>query len=258
MDTKHSKMVMAMSLSSKIHDAIEEIKTTDIDGCITGSCMLDMDFDSWMSVPDIDIFVYSDTSMVYALCKLEAMGFVPGGKDKKAAGEELKRSWLIEDGVKSNAALSTIMYQRDGVNVNVSLKKNCNSVIEVLASFDMTIIMKGYEISTGVMLDLTDTGEHGDSMIADPNRLKRQLYNHPSRFKVDRALRQWERVLKYWDRGFDTRPMARFYLDLIDQVLAAGAQFQTERDIASFNEMEPGFIKQRETIAKWLEEHKED
>lgn len=251
-------MTLTETLCSKIHKTIEDLKATDIDGCITGSCLLDTNFDIWTQVPDIDLFVYSDTSMIYAMCQLENMGFKPGGKDKKESGEKLKRQWLIETGVKGNVGLSTIMYEKDGVNVNISLKKNCTSVIDVLSSFDMTIIMKGYEISTGLMLDLRDTGEHHDLNIADPNKLKKHLYNHPSRFTVDRALRQWNRVIKYYERGFDTRPMAKFYLDSINAVLEAGAEFGTQKDLDSFNSMEPGFIEMKERITKWLEEHKED
>lgn len=246
-----------MSMTDKIHETLEIIKGTDIYGCITGSCMLDADFDTWDSEPDIDIFVYSETAMIHAMITLEHLGFVPGGKDKKPAGETLKRNWLIESGIQRNVSLSTIMYEKDGVYLNVTYKKNCTSVIDVISGFDMSIIMIGYDIPTHYLLDLR-CQDNNDPMIATPNKLKRQMYNHPSRFTVWRALHQWDRVPKYYGRGYDTRPMAKFYLDIIDEVLEAGAAFGTEKDMESFNEMEPGFIEVYEKITKWYDEHKED
>lgn len=244
-------------MTEAIDSAIAELKESGINGCITGSCLLDEDFDTWDEAPDIDLFVYSEPSMIHAICTLEHMGYVPGGKDKKKAGEELKRKWLIETGLNRNMGLSTIMYEKDGVYVNVTMKRNNNSVVEVLANFDMSIVMKGYDIPTGFMCDLR-TQDGGDVKVATPNKLKRALYDHPSRFDVWRALRQWNRVVKYYNRGFDTRPMARFYLDRIDEVLEAGAVFGSDKDVESFEEMAPEFREMKDTITKWLEEHEED
>ena len=246
-----------MSMNDKIKDSLDELKYSSILGCITGSCLLDADFDTWMTPPDIDVFVYSETAMVQAIMTLEGMCYTPGGKDKTNKGEELKRQWIIESGINRNASLSTIMYERDGVYVNVTYKKGCESVLDVVGGFDMSIIMMGYDIPTGFMLDLRSMSSD-DPMVARPNKCKRQLYNHPSRFTVWRALHQWARVPKYYDRGYDTRPMAEFYLGIIDEVLEAGAIFGTDKDIASFEEMAPEFKEIRDTIAGWLEIHKED
>ena len=38
-----------------------------INGCITGSCMLDTDFDYWETTPDIDVFAYSPNYMIQAI-----------------------------------------------------------------------------------------------------------------------------------------------------------------------------------------------
>lgn len=246
-----------MSIKKKISETIEKIKATDINGCITGSCMLDVDFDAWDTPPDIDIFVYSETSMVHAMLTIEGLGFKPGGKGKTIAGEETKRQWIIDTGVNKNAGLSTVMYKKDGVYINITLKKYCNSVIDVISTFDMSIIMIGYDIRNNVICDLREA--NGNTYkVAKPNPFKFNLNDHPSRFEVWRCLRQWDRVIKYYGRGYDTRPMAEYYLKCIDDVLEAGAIFQTERDITSFEEMEPGFTSMRKTISEWLDEHKED
>lgn len=247
---------MSKGITEKIKATIDELKQTDILGCITGSCLLDEDFDAWDTAPDIDIFVYGEPAMIHAIMTLEHMGFAPGGKDKSTAGEMIKRQWLIESGVQKNKALSTIMYQRDDVNVNVTVKRHNRSVVEVLANFDMTIVMRGFDIPTQYDCDLREQ-DGNDKMVAVPNKLKRSMYDHPSRFEVWRCLRQWNRVIKYWGRGFDTRPMARFYLKCIDDVLEAGAAFGTDKDVASFEEMAPEFKEMREIIVKWLEENEE-
>ena len=54
-----------MTLTEKINDTIKLLKNTDIHGCITGSCMLDMDFDSWTETPDIDVFTYTENKELY-------------------------------------------------------------------------------------------------------------------------------------------------------------------------------------------------
>lgn len=253
--TKHN----SKSLKAQIEEVIENILLSGVDGCITGSCLLDDDFDMWDTAPDIDVFAYSEASFIHMICELDNIGYVPGGKDKKASGEKMKRHWILTTGVNSKAPLSTIMYEdpKTGLSINVTYKKNCDSLVEVLSSFDMSIIMKGIDISTRFMLDLT-TSQGSDAKTAVPNKLKRHLYNHPSRFEVQRCLRQWDRVVKYYNRGYDTRPMAKFYLDIIHQVLEAGAAFGTEKDIISFEEMMPEFLEMDEIITSWLIEHEDD
>lgn len=246
-----------MSLNQDIKDTIEKLKATDINGCITGSCLLDVDFDEWQEHPDIDVFVYSEPALVEAIMILEGWGFEPGGKDKTPAGERLKRRWIMETGVNRKQPLSTIMYTKDGVDVNITVKGRCESVLDVIGTFDMSIVMIGYDIQTDCLCDLR-TQNGCDPKVAEPNKFRRHLYNHPSRFEVQRAMRQWNRVLKYWARGYDTRPMARFYLEKIDGVLEAGAIFGTDKDVASFEEMQPEFREMKTTIEAWLAEHEED
>ena len=64
-----------------IGEMIERLKATDIDGCVTGSCLTGGDFDSWLTKPDIDVFTYSPYAMVHALDVLEyKLGLEPGGE----------------------------------------------------------------------------------------------------------------------------------------------------------------------------------
>ena len=76
-----------MTLTEKIRNTIELLKDTDINGCITGSSMIpDVDFDEWDSVPDIDLFVYTEMQLLYASDYL----VLKHGFELRNAGEEWK------------------------------------------------------------------------------------------------------------------------------------------------------------------------
>lgn len=246
-----------MSLTKELNKAIDELKETDIYGCITGSCLLEEDFDTWESIPDIDIFVYSRTAMMHAIMVIENLGYEPGGKGKPVAGEKIKKRWLIEDINNHNGFLNTIMYHRNDILVNITYKNGCTDVTDVLSTFDMSIIMKGYDISKGLYCDMR-TLCSTDTKVAMPNYLNRNINDHPSRFNLNRLLRQWDRVIKYYNRGFDTRPMAKYYLDCINVVIDTGAAFETENDKISFTDMEPRFLDYKAKISAWIKEHEED
>jgi hypothetical protein len=71
---------------------------------------------------------------------------------------------------------------------------------------------------------------------------------------VAKWVRQFDRVVKYWSRGYDTRPMARFYLDMLDECLAAGSLFDSEESQAAFDGFGEEFRTKRTAIAEWLAE----
>lgn len=259
--TSSSKSGIQPDFNTVFRKELEDLKESSIIGCITGSCMLDDNFTYWQDKPDIDIFVYTDTQMVYAISELMSRGYVPGGKGKRAAGEELKFQWLLELNKNNSYGLSTIMLEKtvDGfdIAVNVTVKRGCHNVAEVVCSYDMSIIMVGYDIQNKLTLDLR-TQNGWQEKVASPNLLSNNIEEHPSRFTLSRALRQWDRVTKYYNRGFDTRPMARYYLDKIDEVLKAGSAFGTDRDEESFEKYAVEFREIREIIYNWLEVHHDD
>ena len=239
---------------------VEILKTSGIDGCITGSCMLDADFDAWDSKPDIDLFVYSDRYMIWAIAKLMmtyGLKFGVDDSDRSRMQEEQKFQWLLED--KKNKSkvtgvtLATIkLHADDGTIINVSNKANCKTVADVINSFDMTIIMKGWDIKQGYMYDMTE--QWSSPNVAVPNQLRKTDLDL---VKTAYWVRQFDRVIKYWQRGFDTRPMARFYLDEIDQVLERGNIWTSEQSEEFYNTFAQEFIEMREKIIKWLAD-KED
>lgn len=244
---------------SDINDSIRTVqdwlKTSRINGCMTGSTLLDKDFSKWDEAPDIDVFAYSPASMVNAIDIIEyRFGMKPGKAGRQEEGEAWKAKRLRERGVQPKAPVSSVSYwdMVDGnpVTVNVSYKNHRKNMVDVLSTFDMTIVMRGVDLSTGYELDLRGE-EHN---VARPNPLRKQ---DGDMYGTSMWIRQFNRVIKYWNRGFDTRPMARFYLDLIDESLGHGQLFQTEKSKAYFEEASAEFIEVGEKIATWLDDKKD-
>lgn len=250
-----------MSLTEQIKDTIELLKQLPINGCITGSSMIpDADFDTWTSKPDIDVFVYSDMQLLFVSTMLtNGYDFVPASK-----AEEKKLEWLRNGGTNRKAQLTTVKVKRGDVIVNLTWKKWKNSLVAVLASFDMSCIMVGYDIPFGWGIDMRtrdvkvfEDRKHrwsDDPNVSVPNPMRKQ---EADRYTTAMWVRQFDRVIKYWNRGVDTRPMARFYIDLIDEVIETGSVFQSERDIAGYEEFVEMYAPLRDRMVQWLED-KED
>lgn len=243
-----------------IENWIKILKASNIDGCITGSCLLDKDFDLWDSKPDVDIFVYSDRYMIYAISNLMLRYGLKLGcddTDRSRMQEEQKLQWLFDD--KKNKSkvigitLATIkLHADDGTIINVSCKSGCKTVADVVNSFDMTIIMKGWDILGEFQYDMTD--QWGDPCVAIPNKLRKTDLDM---VKTAYWIRQFDRVIKYWQRGFDTRPMARFYIAEIDKVLKRGNIWTSDSSKEFYQEFAKEFIETREKISKWLADKEE-
>lgn len=249
----------AETLDGKIRWAIKVLKQQDINGCITGSTLLECDFNLWDKAPDIDIFVYTEQELIHAISILEhKLGMKPG---KGTTASNRQEEWKLDrlrkyGGTTKKFNLTTASFYADmGDNhiiiVNVTNKKNCDNILQVLGSFDMSIIMRGYDIKNHFWLDLRTEPVN----IAQPNLLR----DHDAElWTVSKWIRQWDRVIKYYNRGFDTRPMARFYLELIDEALSGGELFTTEKGKETYAQFAAEFLQVREVIKEWLEVHDED
>lgn len=230
-------------------------------GCITGSSQIDADFDTWETCPDVDLFCYTENGVLYTAGKLEDRGF-----EFVTKGEDWKFDRCIEYGVGGNLALTTIKMKHPDYEplVNITWKKKRDNIWAVLGSFDMSIVMVGYDIETRVKLDLrTGNGyvvEDPDAKFSDsiykavPNPLRKQ---NVDMYGAEMWIRQFNRCIKYWDRGYDTRDMARFYIHLIDQVIEDGALFNTSKSEERYQDFCDEFLPLREQMVLWLKD-KED
>lgn len=252
----------ATTLKEKVDATIELVKTLPIDGCITGSCMLPgFDPDGWGTTPDIDVFVFGENELVSAIDLARyALKMTPGSGTKRSEQqEEWKLDRLKQAGLNYKIGITTYKFFCDGVILNFTYKQRkfhgrwvpILDTPGVLQSFDMSIVMQGYDIKHHVMYDM----RVGDPKVAVPNPLR----DHDCvMWTVAKWVRQFDRVVKYWNRGFDTRPMAKFYLDMIDECIAAGCLFDSEESQEAFELFAKEFLEKRATIAEWYEQHKED
>lgn len=247
----------AQTLTEKISCLVDLIRAQDIYGCITGSCLLDADFDTWDQAPDVDVFVYSKAEFV-RVCTMAEYQFgmdIGTGKERSAKQEKWKLSRLRSSDNKKNMPVMTAKFNLDGVVLNVSVKSQGNhiysSIHEVLGSFDMSIIMRGYDVHKHFWLDL----RFGNPKVAQPNVMRDMdciMWN------VAKWIRQFDRVVKYYARGYDTRPMAEFYLKMINNCIQAGCLFDSTASKSMFTEYSKEFLEQKTRISEWLEAHKED
>lgn len=266
----HAGVPMADCLKSaknkkeKIAAAIEVVKKLPIHGCITGSCFLpNFDPDAWGSTPDIDVFVYSEADLIRSIeLAQRQLKMKPGtGSDRSKAQEEWKIQRLFDNGVNRKTGISTYKFSCDGIVLNFTYKEvyrygrklPCYNVQSVLESFDMSIVMQGYDIEHHAMHDMRpdDVPEN----VAVPNPLRKQ---DCMMWTVAKWVRQFDRVVKYYNRGYDTRPMAKFYLDMIDECIEAGCLFDSEESTEAFERFGEEFLEKRRIIADWYDEHKED
>ena len=133
-----------------MNETIDLLKELPINGCITGSSMIDGDYDNWENQPDIDLFVYARPQLQYAANLLiQVYGFEPLN-----AGEQWKINRLNNYDRKKKMPVETLKVTKDNIIVNISYKENKTNIFDVLASFDMSIIMVGYDIKKHVLLDL--------------------------------------------------------------------------------------------------------
>lgn len=246
-----------MSLTEKIHGVIQDIMATDINGCIAGSSALpDVDFDLWESEPDVDIFVYNEPELMHAIDVL----VLEKGFSFISKGEEVKFGWL-RGRYKNGMSLSTHKVEKDGIIVNITYKNYKRDVISVLKSFDMSIIMVGWDIPTGIGYDLRtrsgfimadpDAKWSDDVKKAVPNPLREQ---NATMYTVPMWVRQFDRVEKYWNRGFNTIPMAEYYVYLITAVIECGVLFKTEANEIKYQDFIAEFGPQRDKMIAWIEE----
>lgn len=252
----------ASTIREKVASTIELVKTLPLDGCITGSCLLPgFDPEGWGTMPDIDVFVFGEDELVSAIeMARHALKMEPGsGTERSRKQEEWKLDRLKQAGLNYRLGITTYKFFHDGVILNFTFKQRkfhgrwvpILDTPGVLQSFDMSIVMQGYDIKHHVLYDL----RVGDPKVAIPNPLR----DHDCvMWTVAKWVRQFDRVVKYYNRGFDTRPMAKFYLDMIDECISTGCLFDSEESQEAFESFSKEFIEKRADIADWYDAHKED
>ena len=114
------------------------------------------------------------------------------------------------------------------VDVNIIFKDKMNSIFNVLSTFDMDIICKGYDLRSKQYLDLSN---NDGSKIARLNKWNTAFYSDEV-WQINRILRQLERCFKYYKRGYNVDALVIKYIDLIEKL----QEFTSIFDSVNFNE----------------------
>lgn len=237
-------------MKQQLETCIELLKNKlDADGCITGSALLDYFPDSKQ---DVDLFVYSEKAFTKTLYSLyHNPMFVILDK---------KELWKFNDwcnnpysgSIKKLGLISLKFVYNTCIDVNIIFKDKNHSAFDVLQSFDMDIICKAYDIKTKQILDLTNGSTI--SKIASFNKWNNTFYN-PNLWAVSRVLRQFDRTVKYYKRGYNTDPMVLKYIELLQGMLEYENIFTSDKmdeKMLSVKTNAPILIK---ILQQWLETH---
>ena len=234
-------------MKEQVEKAIEYLKNQPIKGCITGSCMLEIN-ELWQQ--DVDVFTYDEKSFVKLLF---AMHHNPMFQilDKLEA-------WKFEKYITSNDStfykfgLVTIKFTYNTcIDVNIVLKKKAQDIFSVLSSFDMDIISKGYDIETKQTLDLS---QNLPNKQATWNAWNPKFYS-TELWDISRILRQMERTIKYYRRGYNTDAVVIKYIELIDKLQEYENIFNSENyeEKVKIAKNNTAIVKQ--ICQRWLETH---
>ena len=236
-------------MKENINNAIEWLKDIhtseyNVRGCITGSCMLE-----YFEGQDVDLFVYDESSLrnVFYAMYFNSMFQILDPLEK----------WKFEEYINSpfnkKPFVFTVKFVYNTcVDVNIILKKDCNSIFQVLSSFDLDIVCKGYDLETKQYLDLTN--DSTITKIGSWNKWNTSYYNSKL-WEISKLLRQITRIIKYYKRGYNTDPLCKKYIELIDEMQAYQNIFNSNdfSEKLKIKKSNTKIVKQ--ICLKWLETH---
>lgn len=210
-------------MKEQIQNAIELLKNQEVDGCLTGSVFLD-----YFEGQDIDLFCYNKQSFTKLLF---FMHYHPMFTILDPL-EQHKFTDYIDNDKSSleNIGLVTIKFKYNlSVDVNIVFRKNNKSIFDVLTNFDLDIIATGYDIKTKQTISLRQT----EGLVGTWNKWNNSFYKTDF-WSVKRLLRQFERIVKYTERGYDLSSVTDKYIEIIEDVLKTENFYKSEKGTAFF------------------------
>lgn len=231
-----------MQEKEHLDNAINLIKAQDINGCITGSCLLD-----YFPGQDIDVFVY-DLSSFNKL--LFYMHYNPLFTILDPL-EQYKFTEYINNNKSSldSIGLITIKFKYNLlIDINVIFRKHNNNCFDVISNFDLDIIAKAYDITTKQTIDLRQsTGMTGTWNIWNKSFYRADYWG------VKRILRQFERVVKYTQRGYDLDTVTDKYISLVEEILKTENIYKTEKGTKFYTDTIEQFQIVHRILQVWKE-----
>ena len=235
-------------MKQNFENAIAILKEqTDVDGCITGSCWLGFN-EGWNQ--DIEVFCYNKSSfnqLIYFM-KYNPMFTILDPLELHKMNDYIKndRSSLKSIG------LITIKFKYNlCVDVNVIFKEFHKTIFDVLSNFDLDLIATGYDIKTGKMLSLRET----EGFDGTWNRWNTSFYK-TDYWSTKRLLRQFERVVKYTERGYDLSSVTDKYISIVEEILEIDNIYKTEKGTKFYNDTMDQFEVVLKILKAWKKELK--
>ncbi len=237
-------------MRKQVDDVINWFKTLEhVRGCITGSSLLGEYWDGM----DVDLFVYDEQSLNKVLFELNA--------NENFYIIDPAEQWKYDQQInepkrKSNKNyIQTIKFVYNTcLTVNIILKKSTSNIFEVLSTFDMDIIAKGYDLQTKQYLDLGNI-DNRNKKIASWNIWNMAYYN-PNIWETGRILRQLGRSFKYYKRGYNTDGVVLKFIDIINEIQNLHNLFENSILYTSkFEIIQKNIQSIKDICLLWLDKH---
>lgn len=236
-------------MEKHFNDVLNILKQQDIDGCITGSIMLGFQKD-WKDQQDIDLFCYDKPSFNKLLFFMHynPMFQILNNLEKYKFDEFVNSDKSSLDSI----GLITIKFKYNLlIDVNVVLKKFQNNIFDVLSNFDLDIIAQGYDIKTKRTLSLRETTNLNGTW----NKWNKSFYN-PNQWECKRFLRQFLRICKYTERGFDLTSVTDKYISMIEEILSKDNVYTSQRGVSFYEKTQKEFNILLKILKLWKKNQK--
>lgn len=226
---------------------IQWIKDQKIRGCLTGSCLLE-----YFEGSDVDFFAYNEaafTQMFYAMYHndmfqiLDPLELWKANRFIERKLDDYGKNWLI-----------TIKFMYNlCIPVNIILKGKCTDGYSVISTFDMDVIAKCYDTFIQQEIDLTYNSTK--TKVVSWNKHNQNFYD-PELWQISKILRQLERVIKYYKRGYNTDAVCLKYIELIDEVQKFQDIFNSDNFSEKLKIKKENTRIVRKLCEIWLKTHK--
>lgn len=202
-------------------DDILAVVPSNARACYTGQSILAYcpdptfsweEMSTWEDQTDVDIFCYSNTGHAAITQAYIDAGWKPDNDIEEFKAERIR---FYDPNRKFN--LQTVSLKKENYPlVNISWRKGVEDSLDCIKQFDMDYLMVGMDLKTKIFADLR--GKNHRVAHVNPHH---QRFD-PMDVEPSYWYRQFDRCPKGWNRGIDTRPVARQYLFWIEMTLKTG------------------------------------
>jgi hypothetical protein len=230
----------------QMENAVAFLKEQDVNACITGSCLLE-----YFEGADVDVFCYDEAAFTKLLFTLY--------HNKMFLLLDPLEKWKFEDwttnpykGSIKKLGLITIKFKYNmSIDVNVIFKEKQTSVFDVISNFDLDIISVAYDLKSKKTLNLS---ENFPNKTATWNKWNKNFYTS-NIWSLNRLLRQFERVIKYYKRGYNTDEVALKYVSIIEDMINYENIFNSEKVDEKIESVKTNGKILIKIFNQWLEKH---